>query len=52
MTPLAAMPAGFGDLYNINVPLAALPTGEYLIEINATDGAEHTTTLVAIRITA
>jgi VWFA-related protein len=52
MTPLAAMPAGFGDLYNINVPLAALPTGEYLIEINATDGAEHTTALVAIRITA
>jgi hypothetical protein len=52
MTPLVAIPAGFGDLYNINVPLAALPTGEYLIEITATDGTEHTTTLVAIRITA
>jgi hypothetical protein len=52
MTPLAAMSAGFGDLTNINVPLAALPTGEYLIEIKATDGAEQTTTLVAIRITA
>jgi hypothetical protein len=52
MTPLPAMPAGFGGLTNINVPLAALPTGEYLIEIKATDGAEQTTTLVAIRITA
>ena len=52
MTPLAAIPAGFGDLSNINVPLAALPTGEYLIEIKATDGAEQTVTLVAIRITA
>ena len=52
MTPLAAIPAGFGELTNINVPLAALPTGEYLIEIKATDGAEQTITLVAIRITA
>jgi hypothetical protein len=52
MTPLAAIPAGFGDLTNINVPLAALPTGEYLIELKATDGAEQTITLVAIRITA
>jgi hypothetical protein len=52
MTPLAAIPAGFGELTNINVPLAALPTGEYLIEIKATDGAEQTTTLVAIRISA
>jgi hypothetical protein len=52
MTPLAAIAAGFGDLTNINVPLAALPTGEYLIEIKATDGAEQTITLVAIRITA
>jgi VWFA-related protein len=52
MTPLAATPAAFGDLTNIDVPLAALPTGEYLIEINASDGAERATTLVAIRISA
>jgi VWFA-related protein len=50
--PLTVSPAGFGNLTNIDVPLAALPTGEYLIEIKASDGGEQTTTLVAIRITA
>jgi VWFA-related protein len=52
MTRLSSTPAGFGGMTNIDVPLAALPTGEYLIEIKASDGAEQTTTLVAIRITA
>jgi hypothetical protein len=52
MSALQATPAGFGGLTNIDVPLAALPTGEYLIEIKASDGAEQTITLVAIRITA
>jgi len=52
MTPLPSTPAGFGGMTNIDVPLAALPTGEFLIEIKASDGAEQTTTLVAIRITA
>lgn len=52
MNSLTATPASFGGLTNIDVPLAALPTGEYLIEIKATDGAEQTVTLVAIRITA
>jgi hypothetical protein len=52
MSPLQVTPAAFGGLTNIDVPLAALPTGEYLIEIKASDGGEQTVTLVAIRITA
>ena len=32
--------------------LANLPAGEFLIEINATDGDAKTTELVAFRITA
>jgi VWFA-related protein len=52
MSPLQATAAAFGGLTNIDVPLAALPTGEYLIEIKASDGGEQTITLVAIRITA
>jgi len=41
-----------GGFTNIDVPLANLPTGEFLIEVNATDGTEKTLALVAIRITA
>ncbi len=52
MNPLTISPAAFGGLTNIDVPLAALPTGEYLIEIKASDGAEQTVTLLAVRITA
>ncbi|MCM3881798.1 MAG: VWA domain-containing protein [Vicinamibacterales bacterium] len=51
MMPLPATPAGFGDLINIDVPLAAFSTGDYLIEINASDGTDRATTLVAFRIT-
>jgi hypothetical protein len=51
MSALQASPAGFGELTHIDVPLAAIPVGEYLIEITAKDGAEQTATLVAIRVT-
>jgi hypothetical protein len=33
------------------VPLAAIPVGEYLIELTAKDGAEQASTLVAFRVT-
>jgi VWFA-related protein len=51
MSTLPVTPAGFGDLHQIDVPLAALPTGDFLIEITAKDGAEQAVTLVAIRVT-
>jgi VWFA-related protein len=52
MNPLT-LAAGVGSGFTqIDVPLANLPTGEFLIEINASDGGEKTSTLVAIRITA
>jgi VWFA-related protein len=51
MSALQASPAGFGELTHIDVPLAAIPVGEYLIEMTAKDGAEQTSTLVAIRVT-
>jgi VWFA-related protein len=52
MTALTTAPAGTSGFINIDAPLASLPTGEFLIEVNATDGADKTSTLVAIRVTA
>jgi VWFA-related protein len=51
MSTLPVTDAGFGGLSQIDVPLAALPTGEFLIEVTAKDGAEQASTLVAIRVT-
>ncbi|HKY23044.1 MAG TPA: VWA domain-containing protein [Vicinamibacterales bacterium] len=51
MVPLPVTDAGFGGLSHVDAPLAALPVGDYLIEVTAKDGAEQTTTLVAIRVT-
>lgn len=51
MSVLQVTPAGFSDRSNIDVPLAALPAGEFLIEVKASDGTEQASTLVAIRIT-
>ena len=51
MSVLPVTPAGFGGLSQIDVPLAALPPGEFLIEVIAKDGAEQTSTLVAFRVT-
>ncbi|MSO55489.1 MAG: VWA domain-containing protein [Acidobacteria bacterium] len=51
MSTLPVTPAGFGNLSHIDVPLAALPVGDFLIAITATDGAEQTAVLVAIRVT-
>ena len=51
MSTFAVTPAGFGGLSQIDVPLAALPPGEFLIEVIAKDGAEQASTLIALRIT-
>jgi VWFA-related protein len=51
MSDLPVTPAPFGGLSHVDAPLAALPVGDYLIEITAKDGAEQTSALVAIRIT-
>jgi VWFA-related protein len=48
LTTSAASP-GFT---NIDVPLANLATGDFLIEVTASDGGEKTTALIAIRVTA
>jgi VWFA-related protein len=50
MSVLPLTPAGFGGLSHIEVPLAPLPVGDFLIELTARDGAEQTVTLVAIRV--
>jgi hypothetical protein len=47
--PVAAAP--FGGLSQIDVPLAALPAGEFIIEVIAKDGTEQTSSLIAIRVT-
>jgi VWFA-related protein len=52
MNPLTTAPGVAPGLTNVDVPLANLPSGEFLIEINATDGDSRTTELVAFRITA
>jgi len=51
MSVLPVTAAGFGDFSHIDVPLAALPAGDFLIEVTAKDGAEQASTLVAIRVT-
>ena len=51
MSALPVTAAGFGNLSHIDIPLAALPVGEYIIEVIAKDGAEQATTLVAFRVT-
>jgi VWFA-related protein len=50
MSTLPVTSAGFGGLNQIDVPLAALPPGEFLIEVIAKDGAEQASTLVAFRV--
>jgi hypothetical protein len=51
MSPLTVTPAAVGGVSQIDVPLAALPAGDFLIEVTAKDGAEQASTLVAIRVT-
>ncbi len=43
--------AGPGGLSQVDVSLAALPPGDFLIEVAAKDGGEQTATLIAIRVT-
>ena len=51
MSTLPVTAAGFGGLSHIDVPLSALPPGEFLIEVIAKDGGEQASTLVAFRVT-
>jgi VWFA-related protein len=51
MSALPVTDAGFGGLSQIDVSLAALPPGDFVIEVIAKDGAEQTSSLVAIRVT-
>jgi VWFA-related protein len=51
MQILTVTPAGFGGLSQIDVPLAALPPGEFLIEVIAKDGGEQTSAMIAFRVT-
>ena len=50
MSSLPVTPAGSGPLSQIDVALAAIPPGDYLIEVAAKEGAEQTAALVAIRV--
>ena len=51
MSTLPVTSTGFGGLSQIDVPLSALPPGEFLIEVTAKDGAEQSSSLVAFRVT-
>jgi VWFA-related protein len=51
MSVLPVAPAGFAALSHIDVPLSALPAGEFLIEVTAKDGADQASTLVPFRVT-
>jgi VWFA-related protein len=51
MSTLPVTAAPFGGLSHIDVPLAALPAGEFLIEVIAKEGAEQASTFVAFRVT-
>jgi VWFA-related protein len=52
MNPLTTAPGPAPGLTNVDVPLANLPSGEFLIEISASDGDAKASELIAIRITA
>jgi hypothetical protein len=51
MSALQVTPAPSGGSYQIDVPLAPLPPGEFIIEVIAKDGGEQASTLVAFRVT-
>lgn len=51
MSVLPVTAASFGPINQIDVPLASIPPGEYLLELTAKDGGEQTVALVAFRVT-
>jgi VWFA-related protein len=51
MSVLPVTAAPFGGLSQVDVPLAGMPAGEFLIELVAKDGTEQASSLVAIRVT-
>jgi VWFA-related protein len=52
MVPLPVQPSAETATYEIDLPLAGLASGEYLVEINAKGADGEATELVAIRIVA
>ena len=50
MSSLPVTPAGRRASARSTCPLAAIPAGDYLIEVAAKEGAEQTAALIAIRI--
>ena len=52
MNALTTAPGSVPGVTNVDVPLANLPPGEFLIELTAADGNDKTTALVAIRVTS
>jgi hypothetical protein len=48
LQPLAVTAAG--ESYQIDLPLSSVARGDYLIEIAATAGDDHSETLVPLRI--
>jgi hypothetical protein len=51
MSTLPVTPAPAGGLSQIDIPLAAMATGEFVIEVIAKDGADQASALIAIRVT-
>ena len=50
MSSLPVTPAGFDGFSHIDLNLASIPLGEYLVEVTAKDAGEIATTLVAFRV--
>ena len=50
MSTLPVTAASFGGLSHIDVPLSALPPGDFLIEVTAREGVEQASALVAFRV--
>jgi len=51
MSTFQVTDAGFGGLSQIDIPLAGLPPGDFIIEVIAKDGGEQASSLVGIRVT-
>jgi hypothetical protein len=52
MSPLTVQPSADGATCEIDLPLAGLASGEYLVEITAKDADSEATELVPVRIVA
>lgn len=51
MTDIAVQPASVGTGYQVDLPLAGLAAGEYILEVSVKDGDESAQQLVGMRVT-